>query len=116
MLVSFSLAFQAKAYDFKTESGLDKTADGMGYDASLKSQTIFERIGSITAVILSFIGVIFLLISLYAGYLWMTAQGDKAQVQKAKTMITQAAVGMLVVVSAYAITMFIGTLFPNTLS
>jgi hypothetical protein len=44
---------------------------------------------------------------LYAGYNWMTAAGDEQKVEKAKDTITRAIIGIIITVSAYAITYFI---------
>lgn len=46
--------------------------------------------------------------------MWMTAGGDEQKVTKAKDLITQAVIGLIVVLAAYAITAFIGTELINT--
>lgn len=66
------------------------------------------RIGSIIETVLSFIGVIFLLLMLYAGITWMTSFGNDEKVKKAKELITNAIIGLIIVLAAYAITSFIG--------
>jgi len=50
---------------------------------------------------------LFLTYLLYAGYHWMTAQGDEKKVDKAKDTITRAVIGLIVTVGAYAITYFV---------
>lgn len=56
---------------------------------------------------LSLLGTIFLILMVYAGILWMTAQGNDDKVSKAKDIIQAAIIGLVVVMSAYAITSFI---------
>jgi hypothetical protein len=51
---------------------------------------------------------------IYAGILWMTAQGNDQKVEKAKQMITEAIVGLIIVVAAYAIAYFVINYFGNT--
>ncbi len=66
--------------------------------------------GSVSAVItgvLSLAGTIFLLLTVYAGILWMTAQGNEEQVTKAKGIVTQAIIGLAITMGAYAITAFV---------
>lgn len=66
--------------------------------------------GSISTVItgvLSLAGTIFLVLTVYAGILWMTAQGNEDRVSKAKDMVTQAIIGLAITLSAYAITAFV---------
>jgi len=71
-------------------------------------QFISSRVGQIIGAILSFIGVILLLLVIYAGILWMTSNGNEKNVDKAKDIITSAIIGLIIVLSAYAITAFVG--------
>ena len=64
-------------------------------------------IGRIINVLLSFLGVVFLVLVLYAGFLWMTAQGDTKKVDQAKSMITQAIIGLIIIMAAYAISSYV---------
>ncbi len=102
---------EISAYSFNQESGLDTTAGGTGHqDIPLFSpDNLPGIIGKIIGVILSFLGVIFLLLMIYGGYLWMMARGNEEQVGKAKKIIVQAVIGVIIVLAAYAITAFIGT-------
>ena len=56
---------------------------------------------------LGLLGIILAILVIYSGYLWMTAQGNEEQVTKAKKMITNAVIGMILAFSAYAITDFV---------
>jgi hypothetical protein len=40
--------------------------------------------------------------------MWMTAAGSEEQIKKAKQILAAAIVGLIIVLSAYAITQFIG--------
>lgn len=61
-------------------------------------------VGQVIFTALSFVGLIFLVLMVYAGYLWMTARGDSGQVEKAQDIVRMAMIGLIIVVSAYAIT------------
>lgn len=89
------------------QQGLDKTAKGLGFDTGKEAVTIETRIGFIIQATLSFLGVIFFLLMIYGGFLWMTAQGNEQQVDKAKKLITAAIIGLVIVVAAYAISYFV---------
>ena len=52
---------------------------------------------------LSLLGMIALVLVLYAGYLWMTASGNEEQVTKAKTLLQQAVIGLAVIFLSYGI-------------
>ncbi len=56
---------------------------------------------------LSLVGMILFAYLLYAGFLWMTAGGDEKKVGTARTMISQAVIGLVIIVSAYAIATFV---------
>lgn len=64
---------------------------------------ISEFIGTVVSAFLSLLGVIFIVLILYAGYNWMTAQGDDEKVVKAKDTITRAITGLIIVIGSYAI-------------
>jgi hypothetical protein len=66
------------------------------------------KAGTIISLILSFVGVLFLILMIYAGILWMTASGNDQQISKAKSLLINAVIGIIVVLSAYALTTFIG--------
>lgn len=67
------------------------------------------RAGQIISVVLSFVGVLFFILMIYAGILWMTASGNEQQIGKAKSLLINAIIGIVIVFSAYAITNFLGT-------
>lgn len=84
---------------------IKETAKGSGYDTD---QTEIEPIiGTIIKSLLSFLGVIFFILTLYGGFLWMTSRGNSDQVSKAKDIIITAIVGLVVLLFAYAITYFV---------
>jgi amino acid transporter len=87
---------------------LTKNAAGTaGYDGNTNEQTFAQLIGTIIKGFLSFIGVIFLVLMVYAGYLWMTAQGEESQIEKAQEIIKSSIIGLIITVGAYTITAFV---------
>ena len=77
---------------------------GAGYETSAEPESV---ISMIIKIALSFLGVIFLVLMIYGGYLWMVARGNEEQVTKAKNLITAAIIGLVIVISAYAISWFV---------
>lgn len=71
-------------------------------------------IGNIIGTALSFVGTIFLVLAVYGGYIWMTAQGAEDKVAKAQKIIQGAVIGLVIVVSAYAITFTVGARFSGS--
>ncbi len=75
-----------------------------------------QSIGGIIAAIikgfLGLLGVIFIILILLAGFNWMTAAGEEEKVKKAKDTLQRAVIGLLIIVSAYAITYFVFKYMP----
>lgn len=66
-----------------------------------------EVAGNIIKAFLSIFGVLFLGLMVYGGYLWLNARGNDSQVEKAKDVLTQAVIGLVIVLAAYSITYFV---------
>ena len=77
------------------------------YGSAAGQQSLPQIIGKIIQSALAFLGVVLVVIIIYAGFLWMTAQGAEEKVTKAKGMLANAVVGMLIIFAAYALTGFI---------
>lgn len=101
--------------------GLDATANQVGafkYQVGnevISNNFIQTRAGQIISFVLSFVGILFLGLMIYSGLLWMTAQGNETKVTKAKDLLINAVVGLIIVFAAYAITAFIGDFVSNQL-
>lgn len=104
----------ALAYNFNESSGINKAAQNAGYDQTSDPQTFLAtKIGLAISIIVSFVGVILLLLIVYGGYLWMTAMGNESQVDKAKNIIKNSIIGVIIVFSAYAITYIFKNFFNS---
>jgi hypothetical protein len=93
-------------------SGLETSAK-KGYTNSAELPAINDipsTIGTIVGVGLSFIGVLFLVLLIYGGFTWMMARGNQQDVTKAIDLIQAAIIGLIIVLSAYAITAYVGNI------
>ena len=103
------------ATDSAVKTKFDASLKGTGKLAGYKEATANEasefglmiKIGQAVKVILSLVGVVFLLLMIYGGHTWMLAQGDSSEVEIAKKTIEAAIIGLIIVLAAYAITSFI---------
>lgn len=68
-----------------------------------------DVIGKLIKWVLGFVGTIFFALMLYAGFLWMTAQGETEKVDKARSILIQATIGVVIIALAYAITFAVTT-------
>ncbi len=100
----FSLEeYNAAKYLQKGTEGNFQPVEGEKAD----DDSIFRVIGRSIEMILSLIGIILIILIIYSGYLWFSADGNEEQITSAKSYIKNAALGIAVVFLAYAITMYI---------
>lgn len=100
----FVLPISALAADYGTDdtrvaAGLPSTVAG--------ASTVTEVVGAVVKAALSLIGLVFFVLIFYAGFEWMTAQGNSEKVDRAKNTIVSAVLGLIIVLAAYAITSFV---------
>lgn len=74
--------------------------------AGLGTAPVAVVISDIIKVFLSFLGVIFIVLIVYAGFMWMTAAGAEDKITKAKTTLAAAIIGLAIILAAYAITYY----------
>lgn len=111
-ILSFALFFLSPVV-MADSYGLKEAAE-KGYGTTdIPNQDVPTAIGKIIGAGLSFIGVIFLILMIYAGLLWMFARGNDQNVTKAKELITAAIIGLIIVMSAYAITSYVGSVLSK---
>ena len=80
------------------------TAEAAGFG---EPKGIGEIAGAIIGTFLSLLGIIFVCLIIYGGFLWMTSGGNEVKVMKAKEVLAQAVIGLVIIMSAYAITFFV---------
>ena len=91
------------------KSLLNATGDAAKYnvkDINDGTISISSVAGGIIKIFLSLLGVIFVVLLIYGGFLWMNARGNAEQVTKSQDLIKDAVIGLIIVVAAYAITYF----------
>jgi hypothetical protein len=83
---------------------LDSVAgsSGVGLNGNFSNLT-----GTIIEAVLAATALVFLVMVLYAGLLWLMAQGDTAKIQKAKVLLIWSILGVVVMFLAYGITRFV---------
>jgi len=73
----------------------------------VEEEDLIKIIFEIIRYLLSFLGVAAVLIIIYGGFLWMSAGGNEEKVGKAKKIITQAIIGLIIILFSYSLTMFV---------
>lgn len=85
----------------------DKLGDVGAQVTDVSGSDLPTLVGSIINIALGLLGVLLVVLVVYAGFLWMTAAGSKEQVTKAKEILTRAIIGIIIVVAAYAISDYV---------
>jgi len=89
-------------------SGAARAGTVAGYDTeNITDTTISETVGKFIKGLMSMTGLIFLVLTVYAGILWMTAGGTEEKVEKALKIFRTSIIGLAIVVLAFSITGFI---------
>lgn len=107
----FFLPFVASAQDEAAFGGTavrEQTRESLGNPGERDPRDIAASIINIT---FGFLGLIAISLILYAGYLWMTSQGNPEKIDKAKQILKNTAIGILIILSAWAIVLFIFRMF-----
>lgn len=70
-------------------------------------QDIRITITKIITVVLTFIGLIFIVLIIYAGFKYMTSGGNEEQAKKAMSLLKNAILGLIIILASWAITRYI---------
>ncbi|WKZ28797.1 MAG: pilin [Patescibacteria group bacterium] len=98
--------------DVYAQFGLDAAAP-----SSLKgNKDLLATIGRLIQTVLSYLGVLFLILMLYSGFLYMTARGDDKKIDTAKKIISGAVTGLIIIAASYALTAFVINAVAGTAS
>lgn len=98
VLWALPLAALAQSLDLGLEYG---ELTGLG------TKDLRETAASLINVALSLLGIIAVVIVLAGGFFWMTAGGNEERLEKAKQLIFGGVIGLAIILSAYAIVLFV---------
>ena len=81
------------------------------YDPNNLEVTIASYVGTIMSLALTAGGVLILYFFIAGAIRWMTAAGDKIGIETAKKMLTNAMIGLLLLIAVVPVVKFIGDYF-----
>lgn len=82
---------------------INKQLDIAGKRTGLKNQDPRQTVAYIIYLSLTLLGMVFVGLVAYAGFLWLTAGGEEEKIKTAKGLITNGIIGIAIVLSAYGI-------------
>lgn len=97
------------------ETALQKAQDGanrlsgyeLGDTPSPSRDYLVSYISPLLQIAFSVLGVYFLVLFVYGGYIWFIARGNSSEADKAISIMKSAAIGMVIIFSSYAIASFV---------
>jgi hypothetical protein len=109
-ITACACVFSAPVAHAQLDKAMQNLNSAVGANAKVKtglSSDLVGTVGTVVKGILGLTGTIFLLLTVYAGILWMTAQGEEDQIKKATDIIKACTIGLIITLSAYSITFFV---------
>lgn len=112
LLIIFSFSICQPLLAQPEEGGSDERLWG-GYATDIRDTTGLGNddprhiAANIINIILGFLGIIALVLIIYAGFKWMTAAGNETQVGDAKKLLVAAVIGLIIILSAFALSSFV---------
>lgn len=77
------------------------TAIGLG------TQDVRTTVSNVIRAFMGLLGIVAVVIILLGGFKWMTAGGNEEKVSEAKKLIISGIIGLIIIMSAYAISQFV---------
>lgn len=114
LFLNFTSLAQADGATTSTtaKGSMQNQAEKMNKMAGFGDASVDNIAAAVIETALSLLGIIFLVIIIFAGYRWMTASGNEEEVKKAQEAIKRGIIGLLIVILAYAVTSFVFNALP----
>lgn len=97
----FSSAASTICYDPLCTTGSIQSNTGLG---AVYPQVIVARIINVA---FSLMGVVALVLMIYAGFIWMIARGNEEEVKRAQEILKGAVIGLVILFASYSIGYFV---------
>jgi type IV secretory pathway VirB2 component (pilin) len=77
--------------------------------AGFSSQDIKQTIQNIIRIILGFLGIVVIVAIIFGGFKMLTSAGDSDKMGDGRKIVTAGAIGLIIILAAYAISNFVIT-------
>jgi lysylphosphatidylglycerol synthetase-like protein (DUF2156 family) len=98
-----SLSFAANPTLVQINKGLVPTNDAAG----LRERSPAVLVGQTASVLIGVLGIVLFILFFYAGILYLTARGEGEQVTKAKAMMVNSIIGLVITLAAFSVAQFV---------
>ncbi len=105
----FSLLFCHSVFAASLGDLLGQIGESAGYSdaGDVDEDSIVIALAKIINILLGFLAVIFVILIVYAGFLWMTAAGKEEQVGTAKKILIRSLIGVIIILGSYIVAWFV---------
>ncbi len=104
-LATVALPFAASATSFSIES--------VGSTLGLGTSDLKQTVVNILNLVLGLLALIAVVMIIIGGFTWLTAGGNEEKVDKAKKIISAAVIGLIIVLLAWAVVIFVARTTAN---
>lgn len=101
IFIVLGFPFVAHAIDVTTQLGA--TAHDAGFQPVQQNPLLI--VAQLIKTVLGLLGIIFVGLTLYAGFTIMTARGEEDKVAEGKKTLTRAVLGIIIIMSAFSLTL-----------
>lgn len=86
----------------------DRLCDPITHDVHITALTdIYVLIGNVIKILLSFVGLLSVIFIVVGGIFYILSTGEPSRIQKAKSIITNAIIGLIIALVSFAAVTFI---------
>src|SRR3989338_10197628 len=89
------------------------TVENIGGSVGLGTADLKTTVINIIQWVLGILALVAVIMIIIAGFQWMTAAGNEEKVEKAKKVISAAVIGLIIVLLAWAIVIFVANTTAN---
>lgn len=92
---------------FPEEKGVDFN------ELALVRADVFSSVSRIINYALTFLGIVGLVLVIYAGAVWMLARGNEEEIKRAQEMLKGGVIGLVIILGSYALSYWVFTNLIN---
>lgn len=106
---NISSAQATSLWDQQINSGIDTEIGIKAFGETNTPQDIRVTMAKVIKVFLGLLGLIFLIMIIWAGFKWMTSGGNEEQVKEAQSQMLRAFIGLAIILASWGITEMVTT-------
>lgn len=109
VVIFFMLFFYNVVDSANLSDALGKVNNNIAPKTGIEQRDVSVVIASVIKALIFASGIIFFALIIYSGIYWMISRGEEGKIEKSQKTLTEAVIGLVLIISAYAITNLIQT-------